>query len=565
MSGELDRAHTSTGRGVAEQEPTAAKMAFQDAVAGPFTSAAVDGVTQFDSVTRSAPASDSSPAGGASAGTADLSPAWDDGTAGADRRNGGGRQGAGGWERGSRDRGTRDRGTRDYGARDHGARERSSREHGGRPGTWRDGAERDAQSRPGRRWHQPAEGELIPDLPEDIQPDMLDREVRAELRSLARPVAEIVSRRLVAAGESLVDDPELALGHALEARRLAARIPVVREAAGLAAYRAGRWSTAIAELRTYHRMTGRLSHLAELADCERALGRPERAIDLYRSAQPGQLDREEAVELLIVAAGARRDLGQSEAALAMLQVRELAVDAPWSARLRYAYADTLLALDREEEAREWFARVVEVDDDAITDAAERLLELDGVMLDEIDDLDGDDDVDQVTDDPVDGRGPAGAGPMDDDLADLDFDLDEDSDLDDEDDDDEDDLDEDSDLDEDLDEDEDLDDEDDDDDGNGGAARPEGLDVDSSDIDELSVSDLDVADPAADDLEGADPAVDASDAGDLVGAQPGSGDFDTDDFDTVEGDDDDDGADSTDSGDGASRQGSAGREDGGDQR
>ena len=39
----------------------------------------------------------------------------------------------------------------------------------------------------------------------------------------------------------------------------------------LAAYAAGDWTTAIAELRTYHRMTGRQTHLAELADCERAL------------------------------------------------------------------------------------------------------------------------------------------------------------------------------------------------------------------------------------------------------------------------------------------------------
>ena len=52
----------------------------------------------------------------------------------------------------------------------------------------------------------------------------------------------------------------------MAARRLASRIPAVREAVGLAAYHAGEWQTAIAELRTYHRMTGRRSHLAVLAD-----------------------------------------------------------------------------------------------------------------------------------------------------------------------------------------------------------------------------------------------------------------------------------------------------------
>jgi tetratricopeptide (TPR) repeat protein len=170
----------------------------------------------------------------------------------------------------------------------------------------------------------------------------------------------------------------------LAARRLASRIAVVREAVGLAAYHAGEWQTAIAELRTYHRMSGRQTHLAVLADCERALGRPERAVDLYRNADRNALAPADAVELLIVAAGARADLGQRDAAVTMLQVRELTAetDAPWVARLRYAYADALLAAGRRDEAREWFSRAAQADEEAETDAAERLLELDGVVIDE---------------------------------------------------------------------------------------------------------------------------------------------------------------------------------------
>jgi tetratricopeptide (TPR) repeat protein len=138
-------------------------------------------------------------------------------------------------------------------------------------------------------------------------------------------------------------------------------------------------------------MTGRQTHLAELADCERALGRPERAIDLYRGADRDALDKGGAIELLIVAAGARGDLGQHDAAVAMLQVRELTADedAEWAARLRYAYADALLAAGRREEAREWFARAAAVDHDDLTDAAERLLDLDGVTLEDDSDEDGD--------------------------------------------------------------------------------------------------------------------------------------------------------------------------------
>jgi tetratricopeptide (TPR) repeat protein len=223
-------------------------------------------------------------------------------------------------------------------------------------------------------------------------PSDLDKDVRKELLSLSREVADLVARHLVAAGQIIDEDADLALAHATAARRMASRIAVVREAVGLAAYAVGDWAAAIAELRTYHRMSGLQTHVAVLADCERALGRPERAIDLFRSADRDKLDKEGAIELLIVAAGARGDLGQFDAAVAMLQVKELTAegDADWAARLRYAYADALLAANRRDEAREWFSRAAAADDDNLTDAAERLLELDGVSI-EGDDQDDDED------------------------------------------------------------------------------------------------------------------------------------------------------------------------------
>ncbi|MGK5443790.1 tetratricopeptide repeat protein [Micromonospora sp. URMC 105] len=244
---------------------------------------------------------------------------------------------------------------------------------------------------------------------------------------------------MVATGQLIDEDPAEALAHAMAARRLASRISAVREAVGLAAYHAGEWQTAIAELRTYHRMTGLQSHLAVLADCERALGRPERAIDLFRGADREKLDQGLAVELLIVAAGARGDLGQKDAAVAMLQVPELTAEVtqPWTARLRYAYADALLAVGRREEAREWFSRAADVDTDGETDAAERLLELDGVVIE------GDDEDDEPAEEIAAGPGAPGAVPAQpdvdltaaaDDLTDADDRDDEDDDRDDEDDD-----------------------------------------------------------------------------------------------------------------------------------
>lgn len=186
-----------------------------------------------------------------------------------------------------------------------------------------------------------------------------------------------MAKHLVAAGTLLEQDPERALLHARYARSKASRLAVVREAAGLAAYRAGEWNEAIGELRAARRMGGGPGHLAVLADAERALGRPEKALEVARGPEAKDLDRPEAIELLIVAAGARRDMGEVDAAVVSLQIPELdpKVIAPWSARLFYAYADLLLAAGRRDEAIRWFLDAAQADDEEMTDASDRLAEL----------------------------------------------------------------------------------------------------------------------------------------------------------------------------------------------
>lgn len=202
-------------------------------------------------------------------------------------------------------------------------------------------------------------------------------EVRRDLLGLRKEVADEVSQHLVAAGSLLEDDPERALAHARYARGKASRLSVVREAVGLAAYHAGEWTEAIAELRAARRMGGGPGHLAVMADAERALGRPERALELARGSEAAELDRAEAIELLIVAAGARRDLGEADAAVISLQVADLDEKKrdPWSPRLFYAYADALLGAGRRDEAVRWFLHAAEADDEELTDASERLAEL----------------------------------------------------------------------------------------------------------------------------------------------------------------------------------------------
>ena len=222
-------------------------------------------------------------------------------------------------------------------------------------------------------------------MPEGADISALDPEIRGELRSLPKGLAEIVGRHLAATGMLLDEDPEAALKHAQYARQKAARVAVVREAAGLAAYHAGEWSEALAELRAARRMSKAPGHLAVMADCERALGRPERAIELAKEGMSaGTLDKSEIVELRIVSAGARRDLGELDAAVIALQGEDLDPKRrdPWSARLFYAYADNLGAVGRSEEAVRWFLNAAEADDDGDTDAAERAVELGAELRDE---------------------------------------------------------------------------------------------------------------------------------------------------------------------------------------
>jgi len=214
-------------------------------------------------------------------------------------------------------------------------------------------------------------------LPDDADPRRLDPEVRRGLSSLSAATADRVAAHLVAAGRALDEDPARALAHARAARALGGRVGAVREAVGVAAYHAGEYAEAIAELRAARRITGSPEHLPLLADCERALGRPDRALQVARDPGASGLDQAARVELKIVASGARRDLGQAEAAVLALQGLELtaATVTDWTPRLWYAYADALLAAGRVDEARQWFLAVVTTDEDDTTDAAERLAAL----------------------------------------------------------------------------------------------------------------------------------------------------------------------------------------------
>jgi HAD superfamily hydrolase (TIGR01450 family) len=250
---------------------------------------------------------------------------------------------------------------------------------GGRPTDRRDGSggrnfRNDSDARRGTgSANRPPE----PPLPDDVLPQDLDTEVRRDLLSLDRTNADTVSRHLIMAFRLLDEDPVLALEHARAARRRAGRIAMVREAAGIAAYTAHEWAEALSELRAARRMSGGNALLPMIADCERGLGRPERAIDVARSEEGRALTDEDAAEMRIVESGARLDLGEYDKAIVTLQTKDLdpARVGTDAARYFYAYAAALLAAGRREDAITWFMNAASADDDDVTDAEDRLMEL----------------------------------------------------------------------------------------------------------------------------------------------------------------------------------------------
>ncbi len=245
------------------------------------------------------------------------------------------------------------------------------------------GGQRDDRDRGGfRRDDRDRDREPIKRLPipEDVTGDEIDKDVRQELMSLPKTLAEDVARNLVMVARLIDEDPEEAYAYSRIALRLASRVAAVREAAGFAAYATQKYSEALAEFRAARRMTGSVELWPVMADCERGLGRPEKALAMAGEPEVQKLDKAGQVEMRLVAAGARRDMGQIDAAIVTLQSSELASHSvqPWTARLRYAYADALLEVGREDEAREWFGKALEADKDGSTDASDRLAELDGV-------------------------------------------------------------------------------------------------------------------------------------------------------------------------------------------
>lgn len=218
-----------------------------------------------------------------------------------------------------------------------------------------------------------------PAIPDTVKASDLDKEFTFALQSLDQQNADTVARHLVMAGSLIDVDPEAAYLHAHAAVTRAGRIGIVREGAALAAYACGKYSEALREVRASRRLTGTDSLRAVEADCERGMGRPEKALEIIANTDTGVYTVEETAELVIVEAGARSDMGQLEAALLVIEgflENNQVENETTLARVLSVKADLLEELDRADEAEAVREDIPEVPDEVSIMDLEEILHAD---------------------------------------------------------------------------------------------------------------------------------------------------------------------------------------------
>jgi tetratricopeptide (TPR) repeat protein len=170
--------------------------------------------------------------------------------------------------------------------------------------------------------------------------------------------------------------PARASRAASQAKSLAPRSGAVREVLGIALYREERFREALSEFQAYRRMTGRVDQNHLIADCHRAVGAPEKAIQPVQEALRARVSEEVRAEAAVVGGAALADLGRYDEALTLLRKFSTTpeVARPHDLRVWYVTGDVLERAGRRAEAAKEFRRIVRHDPGAL-DAAERLAAL----------------------------------------------------------------------------------------------------------------------------------------------------------------------------------------------
>jgi tetratricopeptide (TPR) repeat protein len=209
-------------------------------------------------------------------------------------------------------------------------------------------------------------------------PVHLSDEVVRELQASARPtkgdiLVKVFSEAVAAYAAGDVDEA-IRLGD--QAKHMALRSPNVREFLGLAYYSAERWREAARELSAFRRISGSSEQDPVIADTYRALGKPQKALEMVDEMERGRVSDPVYFEGAIVAAGALLDVADIDGALARLESLDLdpAVAEEHHLRAWYMLGDLLERRGRFTQARSWFEAVAAADPD-LTDAPARAARL----------------------------------------------------------------------------------------------------------------------------------------------------------------------------------------------
>jgi tetratricopeptide (TPR) repeat protein len=210
------------------------------------------------------------------------------------------------------------------------------------------------------------------------KPVHLEKDIVRELESMARPGKAHILVKVFgeAAGAFADEDYREAIRLGEQAKHLALRAPSVRELLGLAYYRSAKYKQAATELGTFRRLSGTTEQNPVLADCYRALHKPDRALELCDEIERRAVSPPVFFEGHIVAAGALAEMNKVDEAIARLERLDLRPATVEEHHLRawYVLADLLERKGRFTQAHEWFEAVASADPD-LTDAPERAARL----------------------------------------------------------------------------------------------------------------------------------------------------------------------------------------------
>ena len=257
-----------------------------------------------------------------------------------------------------------------------------------------------------------------PKMPKGIEWRMLTTDDRERLRGLSKEHAENIGLHILAAYTLEESNPELALEHAKWVARQASRIDFARETLAFVAYRQGDYKLALREFRTAFRMNGFLDYLPFIADCERGMGDPKKAIEVAASDDAKYLRGEAKAEMFLVYAGALGDLKMWDKAIEIVHTLGRSKGLAGEYRMRAVQAeqyfleeagrtDEAIALDRLLDKLE--LQYADVEDDETSD--DLVVEYDMQELnDELMDVLGisEDDAQYAPEDPEDEEGESEA-------------------------------------------------------------------------------------------------------------------------------------------------------------